>query len=382
VDGRRGFGTMPPDRLANGAPRLTRPDGGRLPIQPVQPGQTAGGSQSRPNDLLRPGIGGQFNQDLRLGQANLSSRPIRPNNWQNVAVNSASQWNLWKNNNFARITNFRSNRANSWNNIASRSGQRAWAGRFGSDEFRSWRRDVWDFRGCRAAETWCHRRPFWNNIFDDCWWNSCSWCPSSVVCVNTSPWWWWQPFTWDSVGSFFGPTVAEPIAYDPGTTVIYEGDTYYVDGVAAGSAVEARRAASDLASPPVEHFPVPAPPAAGQPQDWLPMGVWALTQQEQGDATMFMQFSIDKNGILAGAYKNVMTGDEQPVVGQLDRQTQRVAWHVGNATQTVYETGLSGFENDVVSVFVHFGEVETQTWLLVRLPSPEMPPSTVKLPAF
>ena len=110
------------------------------------------------------------------------------------------------------------------------------------------------------------------------------------------------------------------------------------------------------------------------------MGVWALTQQEQGDATMFMQFSIDKNGILAGAYKNVMTGDEQPIIGQLDRQTQRVAWHVGNATQTVYETGLSGFQNDVVSVFVHFGETQTQTWLLVRLPSPEMPPGTVKLP--
>jgi hypothetical protein len=183
------------------------------------------------------------------------------------------------------------------------------------------------------------------------------------------------------VGSFFGPSVAaNPIVYDPGTTVIYEGDTYYVDGVAAGSAVEARRAASGLASPPLEQFPVPTPPAAGQAQDWLPMGVWALTQQEQGDATMFMQFSIEKNGILAGAYKNVMTGDEQPIVGQLDMQTQRVAWHVGNATQTVYETGLSGFGNDVVSVFVHFGDVETQTWLLVRLPSPEMPPSTVKLP--
>ena len=110
------------------------------------------------------------------------------------------------------------------------------------------------------------------------------------------------------------------------------------------------------------------------------MGVWALTQQEQGDATMFMQFSIEKNGILAGAYKNVMTGDEQPVVGQLDMQTQRVAWHIGNATQTVYETGLSGFENDVVSVFVHFGEDTSQTWLLVRLPSPEIPPGTVKLP--
>jgi hypothetical protein len=202
-----------------------------------------------------------------------------------------------------------------------------------------------------------------------------------VFWFNTSPWWWWQPFTWSSTSWFFGPTLAsDPIVYDPGTTASYEGDTYYQDGVAQSSAAEASRYASELASPPVNEYPVPTPVAEGQAQDWLPMGVWALTQQEQGDANMFMQISIDKNGLLAGAYKNVMTGDEQPIVGRLDMRTQRVAWHVGNATQTVYETGLSGFENDVLSVFVHFGDVETQTWLLVRLPSPEMPPSTVKLP--
>jgi hypothetical protein len=45
-----------------------------------------------------------------------------------------------------------------------------------------------------------------------------------------------------------------------------------------------------------------------------------------------------------------------------------------------YDTGLSNFENDVASVFVHFGEAQTQTWLLVRLPSPEIPPGPVKTP--
>ena len=95
---------------------------------------------------------------------------------------------------------------------------------------------------------------------------------------------------------------------------------------------------------------------------------------------MFVQLSIDKNGIVGGAYKNVMTGDEQPIIGQLDARTQRVAWHVGDATQTVYETGLSNLQNDVASVFVHFGKDMTQTWLLVRLPSPELPPGSVKLP--
>ena len=173
--------------------------------------------------------------------------------------------------------------------------------------------------------------------------------------------------------------------------MIYEGDTIYINGESAGDATEYRQDTIALANPEVEEIPVPVPPTTGNGEeaeydpekptgDWLPVGVWALTQQEQGDATMFFQLSIDKDGIVGGAYKNVMTGDEQPVVGKLDFETQRVAWHIGEVTTTVYETGLSNLENDVASVFVHFGETQTQTWLIVRLPSPEMPPGTVKLP--
>jgi hypothetical protein len=51
-----------------------------------------------------------------------------------------------------------------------------------------------------------------------------------------------------------------------------------------------------------------------------------------------------------------------------------VAWHINNAPQTVFETGLSDLNYDVASVFVHFGAAQTQTWLLVRLPSPATPP--------
>ena len=154
------------------------------------------------------------------------------------------------------------------------------------------------------------------------------------ISVAVSPWWWWRPFVWPSVGVFFGASIAsQPIIYDPGTTAIYEDDTYFVDGQPVSSATEAGEAASKLANPEVAETPVPEPAMEGQPEEWLPVSVWALTQQEQGDATMFVQLSIDKNGIVGGAYKNVMTGDEQPIIGQLDARTQRVAWHVGDATQ-------------------------------------------------
>ena len=223
--------------------------------------------------------------------------------------------------------------------------------------------------------------------------------PRPISYGRYSPWWPWRPVAWASIGFFFGQALApQPVVYDPGTTVIYEGDTIYINGESAGSATDYRKETIALANPPVEEIPIPMPPQeeelteaadpateiADDPEkpegDWLPVGVWALTQQEQGDATMFFQLSIDKNGIVGGAYKNVMTGDEQPIVGKLDFESQRVAWHIGDVTTTVYETGLSNFENDVASVFVHFGEAQTQTWLMVRMPSPEMPPGTVQLP--
>ncbi len=352
-----------------------RPGGGDRPGFANRPGAGGGGEQWRPGD--RPG----FNPDHRPGHPDRPARPNRPDKWQNIQNNNHDQWNSWRQKNEVNVNNFQVNRTNNWNNINNRYTERGWAGRYGSGDYREWRNDVWDFRKDRCEEIWDRRRDFWDDCFDDHWWGSCWWRPRPYVRVNVSPWWWWRPFAWVSAGAFFGATLApQPVVYDPGTTVIYEGDTYYVDGKASGTATAARQSAIQLATPAVEEIPVPDPPAEGQPEQWLPLGVWALTQQEQGDATMFMQFSVDKNGILAGAYKNVLTGDEQPIVGQLDRKTQRVAWHVGEATQTVYETGFTGLENDVLSVFVHFGEAQTQTWLLVRLPSPEIPPGTVKLP--
>ncbi len=349
-----------------------RPDFGKPGRPTTLPGKI--GDNNRPN---RP------NLDNRPGKPQRPQRPDRPDKWQNVQNNNSNQWNKWQQDNSVHINNIEVNRTNNWNNINNRYNERGWAGRYGSDEYWGWRRDVNSFRRDRCEEIWFRRDSHWDDCFDHHWWGSCWWRPRPIVAVgvNVSPWWWWRPFAWATAGAFFGATIApQPVVYDPGTTVIIEGDTYYVDGKPSGTATEARKAAAVLATPAVQEIPVPEPVAEGEPEAWLPLGVWALTQQEQGDATMFMQFSVDKNGILAGAYKNVMTGDEQPIIGQLDRKTQRIAWHVGEVTQTVYETGFTGLENDVVSVFVHFGEKQTQTWLLVRLPSPELPPGTVKLP--
>jgi len=95
---------------------------------------------------------------------------------------------------------------------------------------------------------------------------------------------------------------------------------------------------------------------------------------------MFFQISIDKDGVVTGAFKNLLSGETSPISGQVDKKTQRVAWKIGS-NNTVIEAGLQNLTQEVASCLVHFDTDTTQTWLLVRLKQPEMPNSTQSGPA-
>jgi hypothetical protein len=315
-------------------------------------------------------------------QAERLARPPLPDRWRVATDQYASRLNHWSQTNSASLAGFQATRLGRWNQIEQHRTRTAWRGQFHTAPYRQWRQGVWDYRRQRAEEIWDRTQNLYENLFDNHWWSTCWWRHRPwVVGANISPWWWWDPCSWAEESAFLGPDLgAAPITYDPGTNVFYDDDGYNVDGQDDGSAADARAQAIALASPQVDDVPVPEPAPEGQPAQWLPLGAWALTQQEQGDATLFFQISVDRDGIVAGGYKNALTGDEQPIVGQVDKRQQRIAWHIANAPQTVFETGLSSLDYDVASVFVHFNGTQTQTWLLVRLPSPEMPPGPVKIP--
>jgi hypothetical protein len=226
---------------------------------------------ARPDLGNRPGLGdNRSNLDSRPDKPARPERPSRPDRWQNIENSNANQWNKWRQDNSAHINNFEVNRTNNWNHINARYKERGWASHYGSADYRRWRGDVRNFRIGRGWEIWDQRRPFWNNCFDNHWWGSCWWRPRPFVPIGVamSPWWWWRPFVWTSVGAFFGTTIAsQPIIYDPGTTALYEGDTYYEDGQAVSSAAEAREAADELANPEIAETPVPEPAAEGQPEE-------------------------------------------------------------------------------------------------------------------
>ena len=299
--------------------------------------------------------------------------------WQQQRQN---YWNNWSNVNSARLDNFQQVRDQRWDNIQDFRNERWDSFTDRRSDWMDWRNDVWDYRADRADEIRDYVRDSCDHYFTPDWWAGCSWWPSSVnIGFNVNPWWWWRPTTWSSYDVIYESAPPAPIVYDYGTDVVVHDEKVYVDGKETAPAADYRQEALDLGNPTTEP-PPPVPLVDGNATDpeWVPMGVWALTQEEKGDAVMFYQLTGNKDGLISGAYSNVLTGESQRVTGAIDKKTQRVAWHTGDNTGTVVEANLNGLTKQQTSVFVHFGTGKTQTWLLVRLPDPDMPTAPTALP--
>ncbi len=149
-------------------------------------------------------------------------------------------------------------------------------------------------------------------------------------------------------------------SYDYGNTVVYQGDTVYVDGQPAGTARQYYQQASQIAGQ-------GQAPAGAQ---WQPVGVFGLVQPTDTTANQVFQIAVDQQGNIGGNYTNVLTNTVLPIKGSVDKQTGRAAWTVGSNTQTVYEAGLANLTNNQTPCLVHQGASSTEQFLLVKLPPP------------
>jgi hypothetical protein len=88
----------------------------------------------------------------------------------------------------------------------------------------------------------------------------------------------------------------------------------------------------------------------------------------------------ESRGRISGAYSSTITGDQRPIAGQVDKDSQCVAWRIGENTETIFETSPANLTQDVSPVAIHFGKGQTQIWLLVRMPEPAAAGQQQKLP--
>jgi hypothetical protein len=272
--------------------------------------------------------------------------------------NSHNSWNNWQQNKQTQLNNFSNNQDQRWNNLEQR-----------QDNWQDNRSERWDYRCDRADQIRDNVRDHYNDHFDDRWWGTCGWGYGWRGYYGANPWWWWAPAAIGATASFIDALTPDPVYVDYGPGGAYYGPDSGSSQTVIVNNQPAAPQVVELAAT-VEQPPPPLPPAEGQKAEWMPLGVYALAQEEKGDPIMFLQLSVSREGLISGAYSNVLTSDNRPVAGQVDKATQRVAWRVGENTDNIFETSLANLTLDVAPVAIHFGKGQTQTWILVRMPEP------------
>ena len=170
------------------------------------------------------------------------------------------------------------------------------------------------------------------------------------------------------VTSWFANPWPQPVYYDYGTggNVYYEGDTVYVNDQQYTADEYYDQAASIAAVPEVTE-------AEAEQFEWLPLGVFALTEEEVNESNMVLQLAVNKDGLISGTLYNESTDVSRAVQGRVDMETQRAAWTFtdGKNEDLVMETGIYNLTEDTSKAILHFGAEKTQPIVMVRLEEPE-----------
>ncbi|MEC7839963.1 MAG: hypothetical protein VX777_07985 [Chlamydiota bacterium] len=104
---------------------------------------------------------------------------------------------------------------------------------------------------------------------------------------------------------------------------------------------------------------------------WLPLGVFALSQDNGASTNMYLQIAVSKEGIISGTYINTTTNTNQPIEGMIEQKSQRAAWKViGTPDSPLMETGAHSLTEKQSTILVHFPDGSTQQWSMMRLEQP------------
>lgn len=184
----------------------------------------------------------------------------------------------------------------------------------------------------------------------------------------------YRPITWAALSGYAGYTAyaSEPMYYDYGETVVYQGDTVVVNGEQGYSADLYAQQAVDIATVGTEAKPDP------KQGEWQQLGVFAMVGEGEEKSTNLFQFAINKEGVIAGEYYNALTDTTEPVSGSVDSKTQRAAWRVTDRKFPVYEAGIANLTKDETTMLVHFSKEKAQQFTLVRIQAPEGEPAADK----
>jgi hypothetical protein len=158
--------------------------------------------------------------------------------------------------------------------------------------------------------------------------------------------------------------------YDYGENVTYnDGNVYYGDQPVATAEQFYDQAETIAAAGPVSTN-----------DEWMPLGVFGVIAEGQTNTEKLVQLALNKDGAIRGNYQDLLSDKVTPVVGSVDKESQRVALKLEGNDNLVVETGLYNLTNDEVPVLVHFGPDRQEPRTFIRLKQPEAPDSESQQP--
>ncbi|QDU76475.1 hypothetical protein Pan97_35250 [Bremerella volcania] len=160
----------------------------------------------------------------------------------------------------------------------------------------------------------------------------------------------WAAASFAAVTGWVAGVSTTPVSYNYNESVVY------VEGEPAATSTEEAQQPAQLNVTPQSN------------EAWMPLGVYALLQSEKSQPQMLMQLSVSKSGNIAGSYYNIISDNSQPISGSLDKQTQKVAWSVGDSQKVSFETDLNSLTQPETPVVLRYEDGATQQMTLVRLP--------------
>jgi len=180
------------------------------------------------------------------------------------------------------------------------------------------------------------------------------------------PWnYWWAPATWVALSGWIPWNWGAPLVYDYGRNFYYDQGFVYYNGQRLCTAYEYYDQAVQILSS--------TPEVRDDPEQWMPLGIFALTPGAGGALDMVLQLAVNKDGVIQGTYYNATSNVTKPIRGVVDRETQRAVWTFADDDNNavIMETGIYNLTQDQTEVLVHLGKNRTEQWLLVRLNQPQ-----------
>jgi hypothetical protein len=100
--------------------------------------------------------------------------------------------------------------------------------------------------------------------------------------------------------------------------------------------------------------------------DYLPLGVFGLAPAGAQDPSAVLQLAVSKSGEIQGNYLDVITGQDLPLSGTFDKQTQLATIKLATPSSAEFEISLVSLTRTSGSARVRFENGESLDWSLVR----------------